>query len=180
MSISVVGRKVWKGFLPWLGAFLLFLPGVAFGSGDSGSSISVIPDGSVVIQIVNFLFLIWVLNMLLFRPIRGILVKRSEKVDGLEKQIETFQSDAVKQEGDYALGIKEARAKGVKGKEALMNAAAEDERKAVAKITERAQADLAVVKKKIATEVDGVRTSLLKEVDGFAKDITQKILGRAV
>ncbi|MCP4752244.1 MAG: ATP synthase F0 subunit B [Proteobacteria bacterium] len=180
MSISVVGRKGWKGIAPWLGAFLLIFPGVAFGSGDSGSSISVIPDWSTVVQMVNFLFLIWVLNMLLFRPIRGILIKRREKVEGLETQIETFQSDALEQENAYALRLKEARAKGVEGKEALMNAAAEEERKAVAKITERAQADLAEVKKKISTEVDGVRTSLLKEVDGFAKDITQKILGRAV
>ncbi len=180
MSNSSVGRKGWTEGLLFVGSCLLIFPGVAFGSGDGGSSISVIPDGSVVIQIVNFLFLIWALNMILFRPIRGILVKRQEKVDGLENQIETFQSDALEQENAYALRLKEARAKGVKEKEALTNAAAEEEKKAVAKITEKAQADLAEVKKKITAEVDGVRISLMKEVDGYAKDITQKILGRAV
>ncbi len=180
MSNSGVGRKGWKGLLLFAGSCLMTFPGVAFGSGGGGSSITVIPDGSVVIQIVNFLFLIWALNMLLFRPIRGILAKRREKVDGLENQIETFRSDALEQKNAYALRLKEARAKGVREKEALTDAAAEEEKKAVAKITEKAQAELAEIKKKIAAEVEGVRTSLMKEVDGYAKDITQKILGRAV
>ncbi|RPJ81803.1 MAG: ATPase, partial [Deltaproteobacteria bacterium] len=28
------------------------------------------PDSSVVIQVVNFIFLIWVLNIILYKPIR--------------------------------------------------------------------------------------------------------------
>ena len=41
-------------------------------------------DASVVLQIVNFVFLIVVLNVVLFKPVRKILRQRKEKVDGLE------------------------------------------------------------------------------------------------
>ena len=41
-------------------------------------------DVSLFIQIANFLFLIWVLNIILYRPIRGIIRQRKEKFDKLE------------------------------------------------------------------------------------------------
>ena len=51
-------------------------------------------DGSLFIQIANFIFLILVLNMVLFKPIRKVLVQRQEKISGLEKDIETADKDA--------------------------------------------------------------------------------------
>ena len=42
-------------------------------------------DYSLIIQIINFLFLIWVLNSLVFRPIRNILTQRRDKIDGMEQ-----------------------------------------------------------------------------------------------
>jgi F-type H+-transporting ATPase subunit b len=41
-------------------------------------------DGSIVVQIVNFLVLIWILNMVLYKPIRKILLDRKEKMTGLQ------------------------------------------------------------------------------------------------
>ncbi|MFC1858465.1 ATPase, partial [Thermodesulfobacteriota bacterium] len=76
-------------------------------------------DISLVIQVVNFLFLIWVLNLILYRPIRNILIKRDEKINGLEQGIEAFKRDTKEKEEAFADGIKEARAKGIKEKEDL-------------------------------------------------------------
>jgi len=47
-------------------------------------------DMSFIIQIINFLFLIWALNVVLYRPIRGILARRYEKVSGLERRVLIF------------------------------------------------------------------------------------------
>ena len=85
-------------------------------------------DISLVIQIVNFLFLIWVLNVILYRPIRNILIKRDEKVKGLEQGIETCKRDTMEKEEAFADGIKEARAKGLKEKEDLIAEASEEEK----------------------------------------------------
>jgi len=137
-------------------------------------------DGSLFIQIVNFLFLTWVLNIVLYKPIRNILLKRKEKIEGLQQSIDISNKDASERDAAFAQGIREARAKGLKEKDSLMAAASEEEKNMIEEINKKAQADLAEVQGKIKRDAEAVRTVLQKEVDDFAKAIGQKLLGRAV
>jgi len=135
-------------------------------------------DGSIVVQIVNFLVLIWVLNMVLYKPIRKILLERKEKVAGLESVIDGSAREVNAKENSYAEGIRQARTAGQKEKEARMQAAAEEEKAIISKINASAQAELQAVKTKIAQEMSTVKAALEKEVDAFADAIGKKILGR--
>jgi len=137
-------------------------------------------DGSVLIQIVNFILLIWIMNTVLYRPIRNMLQKRREKVKGLENEIEGCDKDAKETDDAYLSGIRAARAKGLKAKESMMQAASEEEKKIIARISDKAQADLAKAKDRIAKDAEAVRLTLLKDIGMFATQISQKILGRAV
>jgi F-type H+-transporting ATPase subunit b len=137
-------------------------------------------NGSLFIQIINFLFLIWILNIVLYRPIRNILRQRREKFQSLEQNIETSTSDVAEKQNTYAAGIKEARAKGLSEKEALVQAAEEEEKKLIDTINRNAQAELAAVRGRLAQEEAEVREALMKDVDVFASQIGAKILGRAV
>lgn len=137
-------------------------------------------DGSIIIQIVNFIFLIWVLNIILYKPIRNVLLQRKERVADFEQSIEASRRDVEEKDEAFSLGIKEAKAKGLKGKEGLLQIASEEERKIIEKINEKAQADIANVRVKIAEDAESARKSLQQEVDTFADAIAQKILGRAV
>ena len=154
----------------------LFFAGSALAAGG----ITVMPDESLFIQIANFIFLIWILNVLLYRPIRNILIQRKEKLSNLEQNIETLSSDAHEKDSEFSTGIKDARARGMKEKEALMQAAADQEREVIEKINKKAQADLAEVRKKIAKDAEAVRASLQQEIDAFAEAIGEKIIGRAI
>jgi F-type H+-transporting ATPase subunit b len=137
-------------------------------------------DVSLFIQIANFLFLIWVLNIILYRPIRGIIRQRKEKFEKLEQGITSSHQDAEEKKASFALGIKEARARGMKEKEAMVEAAQEEEKKILDKLNRKAQADLAQMREKVSQEAETVRKTLEKEVDSFAEAISYKILGRAV
>lgn len=137
-------------------------------------------DKSVFIQIVNFLFLIWAMNVVLYKPIRKILLQRKEKIEGLERNIANFEKNAQEKEDSYASGIKEARVKGQKEKEALLLSAQNEEKQLIEKINKKAQEDLVQMRDKIANEAESVRVSLQKEVDVFAAAIGQKILGRVI
>jgi F-type H+-transporting ATPase subunit b len=137
-------------------------------------------DVSLFIQIVNFLFLIWAMNVVLYKPIRKILLQRKEKIAGLEQSIVTSERDVKEKEDAYASGIKEARLKGQKEKEALLLSAQNEEKKLIEKINKKAQEDLSQMRDKIAKDAEGVRASLLNEIDAFAAAIGQKILGRVI
>jgi F-type H+-transporting ATPase subunit b len=137
-------------------------------------------DGSVFIQIVNFLFLIWVLNLVLYRPIRNVIRQRKERTDGLQHNIDTLAGAAREKDEAFSSGIRDARVRGLKQKEALMAAAVDEEKRIIAEINEKAQAELAAVRAKLEAETTGVRASLEKQLDAFADAIGQKILGRAV
>jgi F-type H+-transporting ATPase subunit b len=136
-------------------------------------------DGSLFIQIVNFLFLIWVLNMVLYRPIRNIIQKRKEQVTGLERSVEAFQKGSAERNESYSAGIKEARLRGNKEKEALLSDASAKEKEIIGKINQRAREELAGLKEKISKDVVEIRKTLEKDVGSHAEAIAQKILGRA-
>ena len=159
-------------------AGLILVPAAARAS--EGGGVTVIPDWSVSIQIVNFLFLIFALNLLLYRPIRRILKDRKEKTQGMEQAIQGADQSVADKEAAFAKAIRDARASGLKEKEAMIQAAAAEERKRIEGINAKAQADLEEMRGKIRADAERAREALQQEVGAFAEQITQKILGRAV
>lgn len=137
-------------------------------------------DSSLFFQIANFLVLIWAMNTFVYRPIRNILRQRSEKIDGLKTGIDASANRVKEKDRAYEEGIKNARAEGMKQRDAVVDEAQAKEREIVAEINRKAQADLAKVREDIAKDVESVRSALLKRTDEFAREIGQKILGRAV
>jgi F-type H+-transporting ATPase subunit b len=182
MKISGVYRKGFPVLIILLALICLVFPQIVLGSsGESGGGgVTVTPDGSIIIQIVNFLFAIWVLNVLLYRPIRKVLTRRKEKVDGLELAIATSNNDVREKDGAFAAGMKEARARGFKEKDTLLQQAADEEKSIIAEINRKAQAELTKIREQIKKDAEVARESLQSEIDDFANQISQKILGRAV
>jgi F-type H+-transporting ATPase subunit b len=129
-------------------------------------------------QMINFIVLIFVLNIVLYKPIRKILKERKTKVEGLSQGIESASRQAEEKDRAFDQGLRDARSQGQKEKEAMIQAAAHEEREIVGRIMDQARADLEVVKSKIAKDVDAVKVALERDVDAFADAITQKILGR--
>lgn len=147
---------------------------------SEGAGVVVIPDESVVIQIINFILTIWILNLILYRPLRNILRQRKEKIEGLELSIETYNEDSTEKDDAFASGIKAAKEKGLKEKEDLLHAAAEEEKKIIENVNKTAKAELAEIREKIAIDVQAAKEELQEKVDEFASDICQKILGRTI
>jgi F-type H+-transporting ATPase subunit b len=163
------------------GVLTLLPAGLAFASGEGeGGGVTVVPDWSFTLQIANFVFLIFALNFLLYRPIRRILKERQGKFKGMESAIQHASQSLQEKEAAFAKAIRDARARGLKEKENLVQQAEAEERKQTEAINARAQADLETVRQKIRTDAERVRQSLQQNVDGFANEITRKILGRAV
>ncbi len=141
--------------------------------------IKVIPDISVIYQMVNFLVLLFVLNLVLYKPIRNVLLERKAKIEGMQKKAKKAASDLVAGKEAYKDGLKEARTKGLKEKETFIDEASREEKEILDKINKKAQANLAQIRKQVAEETEQARKSLEGEVEVYARAIGEKILGRA-
>ena len=141
--------------------------------------ITVIPDISLLYQMINFLVLLFVLNLVLYKPIRKVLLERKAKVEGLENGVELASADLESQKDSYKNGLKDARSKGLKEKEVFVEAASKEETEIIDQINKKAQANLAQIKEQVATETEQARKALEGEVEAYAKAIGEKILGRA-
>ena len=141
--------------------------------------ITVIPDISLIYQMINFLVLLFVLNLVLYKPIRNVLLERKAKIEGMQIGAEKAASDLVAGEGNYKDGLKQARSEGLKEKETFIEEASKEEKEIIDTINKKAQANLAKIKTQVADETELARKALEGEVEAYAKAIGEKILGRA-
>jgi F-type H+-transporting ATPase subunit b len=141
--------------------------------------ITVIPDISAVYQMVNFLVLLFLLNLVLYKPIRNVILERKAKLGTLSSGVEKASADLEKQKDDYKKGLKQARGEGLKKKEVFIEEASAQEKEIITRINQKAQANFAQIKAQVAEETEQARKSLEAEVGVYAKAIGEKILGRA-
>ena len=141
--------------------------------------ITVIPDISAVYQMVNFLILLFLLNLVLYKPIRNVILERKAKVDTLTTGVEKASTDLDKQKDDYKEGLRQARGEGLKQKEVFIEEASAQEKEIITRINQKAQANFAQIKAQVAEETEQARKALEAEVEVYAKAIGEKILGRA-
>jgi F-type H+-transporting ATPase subunit b len=141
--------------------------------------ITVIPDISLIFQMINFLVLLYVLNLVLYKPIRTVLLERKAKIEDMQGGAEKAAKDLVAGEEEYKNGLKGARSEGLKIKETFVEEASQEEKEIIDKINKKAQANLAQIKKQVADETEQAKKSLEGEIEVYAKAIGEKILGRA-
>lgn len=137
-------------------------------------------SGFLFVQMANFIVLIFILNFILYKPIRKILIERKKKIQGLEESIDASQRDAAETDQTFQTKVSEAKMKGHQQKEAMKQAGEEEERQLVEEINRKAQADLEAARAQVAKLAEQARTKLKAETKVFSAAIAKKILGRAV
>jgi F-type H+-transporting ATPase subunit b len=141
---------------------------------------AIIPDWTLLLQMANFVVLIFLLNLVCYKPIRAMLIERKKKIQGYEEGIQGLHDDVAESEQTFQASVGEAKAKGFHEKEAMAQAAQEEERRLIDEINQKALADLQAVRAQISKEAEDARSSLKAEAEVFSAAIAEKILGRAV
>ncbi len=137
-------------------------------------------DYTLFIQMANFIILIIILNAILYKPIRQILIERKKKIQTYKEDIETVQRDASESDQTFQAKISEARLQGVQEKETLKQTGQEEEKRLTDEINRKAQAELEAVRAQIAKDAEDARRRLEGEIKTFSGTIAEKMLGRAV
>ena len=137
-------------------------------------------DGTLFIQIANFLLLILILNIFLYRPIRRILIQRNEETDSLQKTIESYQGRSEQNEKGLEESMVLARKEGFLEKEGFKGQGLEEEKGILQEANSSVEERLGKAKKEMEMKITDIRKTLDDQVGAFSKELAEKILGRSV
>lgn len=137
-------------------------------------------DVTLLFQMINIIVLMFILNGVLYKPVRQILRDRSEKMKGTQTEIARIQENArLRQE---EVDKKMAKASG-KAKAALDSARAEAASAGNTKLA-AIKAEVEVGKRKrmaeIQAQIESAGKDLRGNLNGFAAAMASKILRRSL
>jgi len=137
-------------------------------------------DYTLWIQIVNFLFLIFILNVLLYKPILGIIEKRKENIEGSEQEIKELNLTIEQKEARYEEKLRLAKSDALEKKKAIVQEGAD----AAKGILDAARGEVPRIVEqfegKITKEVAEARRVLHEQSENIAIEIAEKVMGRSM
>ncbi len=119
---------------------------------------------TIVIQVLQFLILIFILNRLLFKPISQVMTERKEKISAWEERTQKLQESAQAQERQEQL-TKELKKK---EEENLQTVSAE------------AAGLVASAQQALVEETERLRLELRQQAVELSQILAEKVLGRKV
>ena len=137
-------------------------------------------NNTLIIQIVNFLVLLLVLNIILYKPIRKILGQRQEEMRTSEETIEDLTDRSSRLNEELGQNTAAARKDGFKEKEDRKNEGRDEEAKMVQQTIDSVGEKITKAKGDIEHNMAGLRQSLEKEVSLFSQELAEKVLGRSI
>lgn len=135
-------------------------------------------DWTLYAQIINFLLLVFLLNVVLFRPIRKALKDRQAKLLAQETEINVLTDKGRSLEDEIKEELAAARRAGAGARESLKQEGAQAEVTLLEEVKRQAELEWATVEKKIKADMAKARASLQTQAQSFAQLLATKILGR--
>jgi F-type H+-transporting ATPase subunit b len=135
---------------------------------------------SFVFQVINFLLLLLILNIFLFKPIRKVLADRESELTGAREKAAAVDRDVAEKMASYESRLKEIKGKGSEEREALKKEAVAEEAKLLDAARAEAGTTLATIKQKVAKEAADARVALQEQAKVLSLEICEKVLGRSL
>jgi F-type H+-transporting ATPase subunit b len=135
---------------------------------------------TIVIQVLQFLLLVFVLNRLLFRPISQVMAERQAKITGWEEKTRGLQETARLRLENYENQLQEGKAQAQERQEQLIKELKQQEEENLRAVSEEATQLVASTHEAIEEETERLRGELRQQAAELSKMLAEKVLGRKV
>ena len=139
-----------------------------------------LPDYTILIQMINFLVLLYVLNLILFRPIRRIVKERNQIIDDFTSEIASLTDGAQQSLDQFEHNILEAKKQGMAKVQEMKDEGEEEQAELLQTTSEEVQAKIEQARQQVSSEIQEARAQLQAQVQAFSVAVTEKILGRSI
>jgi F-type H+-transporting ATPase subunit b len=135
-------------------------------------------DWTMPVQILNFLVLVYLLNIVLFRPIRKSLKDRQAHLKAFEADLQGLAAGQQGVLSQVEAKLTEARREGLSQREGLRQEGSQYEASLLEEVKREVEAEWTRVEAKIKADMAKAREALQAQVQDFAFALATKILGR--
>jgi F-type H+-transporting ATPase subunit b len=142
--------------------------------------VSVIPDYTLFIQIVTFLILIYILNLLLYKPILAIIDRRKKQLEELENEIKLFKESVDKRAAEYDEKLKQAKANATELKKEIIKEGDNQAKSIIDAVRNEIPLMTQEFQQKMDKEIQAARQILSSQSRKLSLEIAEKVLGRSV
>lgn len=137
-------------------------------------------DYAFFIQMVDFLVLLTVLNLFLFKPIRKVLAERNAEVSGARSRAIEVDKDVQEKMALYEARLRDVKSKAAEERTVLRKDAQAEEALVLEQARKEASDSLAAIKSRVAKEAADARELLKEQARTLSLEICEKVLGRSL
>ncbi|PKN69439.1 MAG: hypothetical protein CVU54_10460 [Deltaproteobacteria bacterium HGW-Deltaproteobacteria-12] len=142
--------------------------------------VTVIPDLTIFIQMIIFLALIYILNLLLYKPILSIIERRKKHLAELENEIKLFNESVEKRAAEYEEKLKQAKTNASELKKEIIQEGADQAKNIIDAVRNEIPVLMQEFQQKMDQEIQAARQTLDSQSRKLSLEIAQKVMGRAV
>jgi F-type H+-transporting ATPase subunit b len=129
---------------------------------------------------VDFLVLLTVLNLFLFKPIRKVLAERNAEVSGARSRAIEVDKDVQEKMALYEARLRDVKSKAAEERTVLRKDAQAEEALVLEQARKEASDSLAAIKSRVAKEAADARELLKEQARTLSLEICEKVLGRSL
>ncbi len=130
-----------------------------------------------LVQLVNFLVLVFLLNVLLFKPLFNLFSERKENIDGAIDEARRLNAKKDEELERFNRDLAEAREKAKDLYNSLREEGLKKQKEIIAKAQEEALKEIEAAQAEIRRETEKVRKQLGEDVRKFSEEIVEKLVG---
>ena len=131
---------------------------------------------TLVFQLVNFFIAIFVLNILLIRPIREIIKRRNGVMDNLAGEADSFESQAAERLANYEAELARARQDAGLTREEGRNAGLTEQQGIVGTAQKSARDILADTRRSLRGQAEATLSELRNQVSDFSARLADRLI----
>ena len=146
--------------------------------GLAGNSIQLVPDGTLFLHIAIIVFMIYVLNATLFRPVNRVLAEREQRTRGGTGEAQDILQRVASSMNRYERSLRDARTEGYRLLEQERGKALLERQNQLNSLRAEIEASTEEQKRLLQTQSEQARATLEEDARRIASEISGQILNR--
>ncbi len=135
---------------------------------------------SILIQMINFLVLMFILNLILYKPILKILDARDKKIADGQQKVKDFIEDGHKLVAVYNEKLQLAKVEALAIKNNTRKQAVDQVNAIIDEARKNAEQIILQIRQQVESEIETAKRQLEPELESMAVTIAEQVMGRKV